>query len=84
MNETRDSHYILISIEEATLNQNLFLEIEIRPENYPGFGVSRIEIEDKEDFIKNVIRKNFEGWHIRKWNLTKEAPQENNEILGLD
>lgn len=47
--------------------ENQWLEISIRPDNYPGLNVNTVTV-SKSDLATH-INSNFEGWTVRKLNL---------------
>ena len=64
---TDDSgEYILISLDQG------YLEISILPENYPGLSVRTVD--ETEGEMVAFIRERYEGWFIRKWNLSSDEP----------
>jgi len=83
--DSEEGDYILIGLDvnEDVNAKSQFLEISILPENYPGFRVQTIN-ESITDMIA-YIQERYEGWFCRKWNLTEDAPiNEDSHILGVE
>lgn len=68
------------------LDGNNWLEISIRPCNYPGLNVQTVTVTDEE--LYNHIRKEFGGggWLARKINLEGfEVPlNEDDHVIGFE
>lgn len=66
------------------LTDNRWLEVSIRPCNYPGFNVKTITVSDAE--LAAHIRKEFGGgmWHARKMNLEGVELDAESNVVGDD